>query len=156
MCGEHDSRQQIKYAANILQTFREYAMNMHLNMEIIYGANIQRSSCDYSAKILIKSKNSCCNYVANNNCEYSVNTQQSVIYKSQNLLNLKIVKIYPFCTDLSKQHHSRTIKRYQLKHHRNRKTHEKRLHTVKRLLYMLSFLHHGNYDSHLIEEFNGR
>ena len=32
ICGEHDSRQQIKYAANILQTFFEYATNMHLNM----------------------------------------------------------------------------------------------------------------------------
>ena len=32
ICGEHDSRQQIKYAANILQTFCEYATNMHLNM----------------------------------------------------------------------------------------------------------------------------
>ena len=32
ICGEHDSKQQIKYAANIPQTFYEYATNMHLNM----------------------------------------------------------------------------------------------------------------------------
>ena len=32
ICGEHDSKQQIKYAANIPQTFCEYATNMHLNM----------------------------------------------------------------------------------------------------------------------------
>ena len=32
ICGEHDSKQQIRYAANIPQTFCEYATNMHLNM----------------------------------------------------------------------------------------------------------------------------
>ena len=50
---------------------------------------MQRISSTLSAKILIKSKNSCCNYVANNNCEYPVNKQQSMIYKSQSLLNSK-------------------------------------------------------------------
>ena len=45
------------------------------------------SFCEYSMNILIKSKNNCCNYVANNNCEYPANKQQSMIYKSQSLLN---------------------------------------------------------------------
>ena len=36
---------------------------------------MQRICSEYSANILIKSKNRCCEYVANNNCEYPANKQ---------------------------------------------------------------------------------
>ena len=61
---------------NSLRIFCEYVANIHLKMIINYAANMQRIFCDYSANILIKSKNRCCEYAANNNCEYPANKQR--------------------------------------------------------------------------------
>ena len=73
-----------------------------------------------------------------------------MIYKSQSLLNSNgqnLSNLHWHIREQSKGINSNIIG--------TEKTHEKRLQTVKRLLNMLSFLHHGNYDSHLIEEFEG-
>ena len=61
---------------NSLRIFCEYVANIHLNMLIKYAANILRIFCEYSAIILLKRKNRCCEYVANNNCEYPANKQR--------------------------------------------------------------------------------
>ena len=111
---------------------------------------MQGISSSLSANILIKSKISCCDYVVNNNCEYPANKQQSMIYKSQSLLNSKFIHFALTSASNIIREQSKGINSNIIG---TEKTREKRLHIVKRHFNMLSFLHHGNYDSHFIEEF---
>ena len=49
--SEHESRVQIRYAANILQRFCEYAANMDSKLLTEYAANILRTFCKYAANM---------------------------------------------------------------------------------------------------------
>ena len=90
--------------------------------------------------------------MANNICEYPANKQQSMIYKSQSLLNsnsqnLSILHWPQQATPFENNQKVSTQTSYEQKNTWEEITYRKK--TSQHVV----ILYYGNYDSHLIEEF---